>query len=127
MRVGDRVAWAGAVEFGRRKVRWVGTILTTGAGIVSGVRLDGDVWRETGPRHPAAMVLHDVPQHGEAEHLLGSGETTGDIAYAVRLDELELVEACDDEQHRELTELVTLHQRRAAVCTCAICRPRSKP
>ena len=90
---------------------------------MSGVRLDGDVWRETGPRHPAAMVLSDVPQHGMAEHLWGSGETTGDIANAIRLDHLEIVEACSDERHRELADLVTLHQRRALVCACRTCRP----
>lgn len=124
MRVGDRVGWTGLIDFGRREVRWIGTVLTTSAGVVSGVRLDGDVWRETGPRHPAAMVLSDVPQHGETEHLPGTGETTGDIAYAIRMDHLELVEACSDDRHRELTDLVTLHQRRAAVCACSTCRPK---
>lgn len=117
IKVGDRVSWRGSVNFGRDEVRWTGTVVSTQCGLPAAYECDvnGEM-REIFPRHPAAMVHCDVPQHRLEEH------DTVSAPILVRLDQLTLVESCSAARFAKLEDLVTIHERRAAICLCATCQ-----
>lgn len=118
IRVGDRVSWMGSIDFGRREVRWTGTVLSVAVGVPDGyVRGDDGQHRPT-IWHSAALVLADMPQHGEVDHF----ET--EPRSIVQLDRLEIVEAATDERHIELSEAMTMTARAIIVCSCRMHTPR---
>jgi hypothetical protein len=110
--LGDHVSWPGGLDFGSRTATWTGVVLSLNCGIPSAY---DEMGREIMPRHPAAMMIADLPQHGLAEHHPASELPI------VRLDALTLI-AHDPEREVVLADLYTMHERRAAVCGCALCQ-----
>jgi hypothetical protein len=74
--IGDRVSWAGALNFGTVPVRWVGRVVHLGFGVPyydeteakdlsKWVEYRGGLYQREAGRHPAVEVEPDYPQHGE--------------------------------------------------------------
>jgi hypothetical protein len=68
IKIGDRVSWMGCIDFGRREVRWTGTVIAIRCGVpyyFDPPQYTSDGYGREAGRHPAVKVRIDNPQHGE--------------------------------------------------------------
>ena len=86
--VGDRVAWMGGIDFGRREVEWIGRITKVGLGVPYGeyrgtIGVDAE-YVELG-RHPAVIVEPDYPQHDVTERLVHQSDCVVEVTKLRRI------------------------------------------